>query len=126
MLPRTDRKRFLLAHWQTIDVKLCVTVPKHTFLYWFSHNNEQTLDTQLALGWETGNDKQTKGVARSLQTKHLKGSNLLQLWTLSIFSVSFLTSNFLFSRMSYHKCHRRWSIKHARPSFGLQNIHTDK
>ena len=40
-------------------------------------------------------------------------------------SVSFLTSDFLFSRMSYHKCHCRWSIKHARPSFGQQDYATE-
>ena len=58
------------------------------------------------------------GVGRPLQNKRLKGSNLWQQQTLPIFSVIFLTSNFLFTRMSYHICHCRWSIKHARPSFG--------
>ena len=53
--------------------------------------------------------------------ERLKGSNLWQQKTLPLFSVSFLTSNFLFSGMSYHKCHCRWSIKHARPSFGQQD-----
>ena len=27
--------------------------------------------------------------------------------------------------MSYHKCHFRWSIKHARPSFGQQDYATE-
>ena len=31
-------------------------------------------------------------------------------------------SNFLFLRMSYHKCYCRWAIKHTWPSFGQQNI----
>ena len=35
-------------------------------------------------------------------------------------------SNFLFLRISYHKCHCRWSIKLARPSFGRQNIYNGK
>ena len=39
ILPLADRKRFLLAHCQTINVQSCVTVPSHTFLYWLSHDN---------------------------------------------------------------------------------------
>ena len=33
ILLRADRKCFLLAHCQTIDVQTCVTVPRHVFLY---------------------------------------------------------------------------------------------
>ena len=39
-----------------------------------------------------------------------------------IFGICFLTSNFLFLRMSYRKCYCPWSIEHARPSFGLQDL----
>ena len=35
--------------------------------------------------------------------------------SLDNFGISFLTSKFWFSTMSYCKCHSRWSIKHARP-----------
>ena len=40
-----------------------------------------------------------------------------------IFGISFLTPDFLFSIMSYRKCHCRWSTKHERPYFGQQDIH---
>ena len=68
----------------------------------------------------------SRDVARPLQIKHLKGSNLLQKETILIISVSFLTSNFLFLKMSYYKWHCWWSIKHTRPSFGQQDIHNGK
>ena len=45
---------------------------------------------------------------------------------LPIFSVSFLTSKHLLSRMSYYKWHCPWSMKHARPSFGQRDIRNRK
>ena len=43
-----------------------------------------------------------------------------------IFGISFLTSYFLFLRMSYHKFLCRWAIKHMHPSFGQRNINNGK
>ena len=40
-----------------------------------------------------------------------------------IFGISFLTPDFLFSIMSYRKCHCRWYTKHERPSLGHQDTH---
>ena len=65
-----------------------------------------------------------RDVARPLQTKHLEGLNLLYIINFSnIFDIGFYMSNFLFSTMSYCKCYCRWSIKHARPCFGQEDIH---
>ena len=36
ILPDTGRKVFLYAHWQTIDVQLCFTVPRYAFLIGFT------------------------------------------------------------------------------------------
>ena len=35
-----DRKCFLLANCQTLNIWSCFTVPRHPFLYWLSHNNK--------------------------------------------------------------------------------------
>ena len=43
-----------------------------------------------------------------------------------ISGISFLMANFLFPRMSHCKCHCRWSIKYACPSFGQQDTHNGK
>ena len=47
ILPRADRKRFLLANCEKIDLQSCVTVPRHALLYWLSHNYQEALDIQL-------------------------------------------------------------------------------
>ena len=57
-------------NWQTINVRSCTAVPRHAFFYWLSHNNLETLDTQLGLAWEPGNDKQTMYFVFVIKTKH--------------------------------------------------------
>ena len=53
-----------------------------------------------------------------------RGQVIIIVTSSAIFGTTFLTSSFLFLRMSYRHC--RWTIKHARPSFGQQSIHNGK
>ena len=62
--------------------------------------------------------------SESLSNQAFEGVKFMTIVNSSdIFGISFLTSNFLFWRMSYRKYCFRWSIKHVRPSFGQEDIH---
>ena len=93
------------------------------FCCWWIYSNEilhlhtwksaygliQLLPPQLvmiSLTW-----KFSRGVARPLQTKHWKESSYYN--SSDISGINFLTSNVLFLRISYRKCHCRCAIKHT-------------
>lgn len=67
-----------------------------------------------------------RGGARALQNKHSKGSNYYNRKLFRYFWYKFFDVEFLFLRVSYRKCHCRWSIKYARPFLVQQNIHSGK
>ena len=69
-MPRADRKRFVLAHCQTIFSLSCVTEPRQAFLYWFFHNNKKTLDTQMDLVSGPGNDKKSMNFVFFIKNRH--------------------------------------------------------
>ena len=77
MLPSANRKYFLSVHCQKIDVQSYFIVAKHVFLIGFFLTIRKALDTQLNLGWDSANNKQTMYFVFAIKNrhKHLSGDN---------------------------------------------------